>query len=431
MQRRRRRTPEILDLLTSLADKNLAVTETHGSWHDSACSRPSGIMRETGCAKAARKRRCATAISSSFSASPPLVDPMQTDSELHSKLLRLDQEHDNVRAALLWSEASPARSGRGLGLAGGLHWFWRMRGHYAEARDWIARLLALAAGRSGRSPCQCVHAVGALTYLQATTPRPGPHREALEIWSQLGNRRGVGRSLNSLGNIARSRGELPAARELYREALSIAREVGDRRSVSMNLHCLGTVAHASGDYAPAQALLEECVSISRDIGAWRVAIALTELGEVKHAGGPRSSARPLLAALEAITRWGTDPASRRPSSRWRRYRTMSATSIPQGLPQGSAGHRAHRRQALAGDMARCLCWAVGANGARDVRGAHLGRTQRSREQIGSPCPLRSALGRTVGGHRPRRSHDEAAFVSAWNEGRTWTLDEGLHYALKS
>jgi hypothetical protein len=41
-----------------------------------------------------------------------LLDPTQNDSELQAKLRQLDQEHDNVRAALAWCETAPGRSVR-------------------------------------------------------------------------------------------------------------------------------------------------------------------------------------------------------------------------------------------------------------------------------------------------------------------------------
>ena len=306
----------MLDLLTSLADKNLVVAETHGDGTrfgmlETVRHYAQDRLRESGEEEAVRDRH----VEFFLDMARRLLDPLQNDSELQAKLLRLDREHDNVRAALAWCEAAPARAVKGLGLAGELHWFWRMRGHYGEGRGWIARLLAVAPdAERGDAHASAFHAAGALAYLQGDYAAAGaPTSGSARHLETAGQPPGVARSLNSLGNIANSRGELPAARGLYEEALSIAREIGDRRSISMDLHCLGTVAHDAGDYAAAQALLEECVSVSRDIGAWRAAVALSELGEVRHAQGDLEAARSLLLeALQGIARWGTGPASPRP-----------------------------------------------------------------------------------------------------------------------
>ena len=427
----------VLDVLTSLADKNLVAVETDGSLGrfsmlETVRHYARDRLRESG----EQESVCDSHLEFFLGMASRLVDPMQTDSELQSKLQRLDQEHDNLRAALLWSEASPARSVKGLGLAGGLHWFWRMRGHHAEALGWIARLLALApqAERTD-AHASAFHAGGALTYLQGDyTTAEARHREALEIWNHLGSRRGVARSLNSLGSIASSRGELLAARELYGEALSIAREVGDPRSISMDLHCLGTVAHASGDYAAAQALLQECVSVSREIGAWRAAVALTELGEVRHARGDLEAARCLL--LEALA--GHQALGDRPG--------ISKTLIALATLSHDVGEvdsaMHYLREALdiapSGDKLSQVAWldafaGLSAQAVHATSAARIwGCTQRAREQIGAPLsvPERARQDRLVAAARGAL-HDEAAFVGAWKDGRTWTLDEALHYALKS
>ena len=300
------------------------------------------------------------------------------------------------------------RSVKGLALAGELHWFWRMRGHYGEGRGWIARLLAIApdAERSD-AHASAFHAAGALAYLQGDyAAAEVRHREALAIWRQLGNRRGIARSLNSLGSIASSRGELSAARGLYEEALSIAREIGDRRSVSMGLQCLGTVAHDAGDYAAAQALLEECVSVSRDIGAWRAAVALSELGDVRHAQGDLEAARSmLLEALEGQRELGDRPGI---------AKTLIGLAIVSHDGGDIAAARAHLKEALdivpTGDALSHVAWLDAFAGLsagvreRDLRGTPLGlHAASARGDRLSDVRAGACAARTPGGRRAQRT----------------------------
>ncbi|MDT8307390.1 MAG: helix-turn-helix domain-containing protein, partial [Anaerolineae bacterium] len=61
-------------------------------------------------------------------------------------LERLEQEHDNLRVALDWLLAadSPAADHDmtpALQLASALRWFWHMRGHFHEGRDWLTKML--------------------------------------------------------------------------------------------------------------------------------------------------------------------------------------------------------------------------------------------------------------------------------------------------
>jgi non-specific serine/threonine protein kinase len=428
---------DVLELLTSLTDKNLVSAETRANetrfgMLETVRHYAQDRLRESGEEESMRDRH----VEVFLSMAGRLLDPTQKDSELQAKLLRLDREHDNVRAALAWCEVAPGRSVAGLALAGELHWFWRMRGHYGEGRDWIARLLVIAPDSEQHDAhASAFHAAGALASLQGDyAAAEVRHRQALAIWRQLNNRRGISRSLNSLGSIASSRGELSAARDLYEEALSIAREIGDRRSVSMGLQCLGTVAHDAGDYAAAQALLEECVSASHDIGAWREAVALSELGAVKHAQGNLEAARSmLLDALEGQRELGDRPGI---------AKTLIRLAIVSHDARDIAAARAQLGEALdtlpSGDTLSRVTWLDAFAGlsvefASATGAARLwGCAQRSREEIGSPMPMpeRDRHERLVAAARSAL-RDDAAFELAWNVGRSWALDEALRHALKA
>src|SRR5262245_10541780 len=426
---------EVLDLLTSLSDKNVVVAETQGDVTrfgllETLRHYAQERLRGSGEDETVRDRH----VEHFLGMAARLLDQRQTDSELQAKLIWLDKEHDNVRAALAWCEATPGRSVKGLGLAGELHWFWRMRGHYGEGRGWIARLLAIAPDAEREDAhASAFHADGALAYLQGDyAAAEARHREALAIWKQLGNYRGVARSLNSLGNIAHASGERSAARGLYEDAVAIAREIGDRRSISMGLHCLGTVAYAAGDYATAQALLEECVSVSRDIGVWRAAVALSTLGDVRLAQGDLAAARSiLLEALKGQRELGDKPGI---------AKTLIALAIVSHHSGNVPAAKSHLSEALdivpTGDALCHVTWLDAFAGlslefASATCAAHLlGCTQRLREQIGSPMsmPERARHERMVAAARSTL-HDDAAFDRAWNEGRSWTLDQAVRYAL--
>jgi hypothetical protein len=55
---------------------------------------------------------------------------------------RLEREHDNFRQAVRWL-VEHGEAEHGLRLASALAWFWVMRGHLAEGRGWLSRVLAL------------------------------------------------------------------------------------------------------------------------------------------------------------------------------------------------------------------------------------------------------------------------------------------------
>ena len=59
-------------------------------------------------------------------------------------LTRLEAEHDNLRAALAWSQSAGAETDYGLRLASALAGFWEVRGYLTEGRRWLETGLAQA-----------------------------------------------------------------------------------------------------------------------------------------------------------------------------------------------------------------------------------------------------------------------------------------------
>ena len=87
----------------------------------------------------------------------------------------------------------------------------------------------------------------------------------MAIRRELGDRRGIARSLNNLGNVAHEQGDFASARTLYEESLAIRRELGDRRGIANSLNNLGNVAYEQDDY-PAARADEESLAIVRELG---------------------------------------------------------------------------------------------------------------------------------------------------------------------
>ncbi len=89
--------------------------------------------------------------------------------------------------------------------------------------------------------------------------------EALSISKELGDLRGIARSLLILGNIENNLGNWMSAENYYQESLSIVRRLKDRIGSAILLSNLGDIAKDQKDYEKATRLQEECLQIHLEI----------------------------------------------------------------------------------------------------------------------------------------------------------------------
>jgi len=90
--------------------------------------------------------------------------------------------------------------------------------------------------------------------------------QALEIYREIGDRRGESGTLNNLAIVARSQGDFAASKVHHEQALSIKRKTGDRWGEGASLNGLGLVFADQGDYASARIYLEQALRIFREMG---------------------------------------------------------------------------------------------------------------------------------------------------------------------
>jgi tetratricopeptide (TPR) repeat protein len=126
------------------------------------------------------------------------------------------------------------------------------------------------------------YCAGTLEYrLRDTCSSEKWHREALEIFRELQDRRGVAASLNALSMNARRDKRFEEARAMLEEAALLWREAGDDASADNALSNLGVIAQDQGDYQGACAIFEQLALRFRAGGnLGGVASAMSCLGDV-------------------------------------------------------------------------------------------------------------------------------------------------------
>ncbi len=206
------------------------------------------------------------------------VDPLLWSSANKSLLDSIDQEYDNLRAALEWALAQePAFA---LGMAHRLGAFWQKRALWNEGREWITRVLAATPGAPSTDRAIALGRAGALAGDQGDFPEAVAHlNEALEMAELLGDAGISARALRGLGIIASNQSDFTQANDLFSRALLHYRATQDDSGIARVLNDLGLVAERQGDHARAISLQEESLPIARRVGDdWQVCIILGNLG---------------------------------------------------------------------------------------------------------------------------------------------------------
>jgi DNA-binding CsgD family transcriptional regulator len=194
------------------------------------------------------------------------VEPELRGSNQVRWLERLEQEHDNLRAALRWLvERDDAHDS--LRLAGALAHFWWVRDHYQEGRGWLSKVIERA---DGLPPCAA--SVKALTGLFMIAFRQGDlatasasAEERLTLARRLGDGQATAWSLTHLAWIAGIRADRASEVALLDEALSLFRDLGDTTGIAAALNALGESARMCRDDQRAVALYEESLAHYEDM----------------------------------------------------------------------------------------------------------------------------------------------------------------------
>ena len=325
---------EALDLLTSLIDKSLVVTEPaqfeeeHTRYHLMETVRQYArdrLMEGEG-VDLIRGRHQAYFAALAEAAAPHLAGPNATH-----WLRQLESEHSNLRTAIEWGNDDVA-----LGIAVRLFRFWEVRGHYTEGRKLLAETLSrhgaqtrsalrasalnaagvLAGTQSDQSAARALleesltinrelgnkqgiaHALGNLSTLAVDqgdyTVAQLLLEQCLSLLQDLNDKRGIARSLGSLGSFHFRRGDHMKACQVVEQSLALYRELDDKRGISRSLGNLSIFASDQGNYAVAQSLQEAALAIDRELGNKRsLANSLHGLGCIALEQGDYVSARPL------------------------------------------------------------------------------------------------------------------------------------------
>jgi predicted ATPase/DNA-binding XRE family transcriptional regulator len=385
---------EVLDLLSALVEQSLVLAEidpegaTRYRMLEPVREYAEERLEESGEAEMVRRRHIAYLADLAWRS-----DPARAGADASISFRSLEDERDNLRAALGWV-LQKGEVELGLRLAAASAWFWWMHGPLGEGREWLEATLAASDTDLSTDRARVLRTAGHLAYQQGDYDRAVDlAAESLALYQQVGDKRQVWESLTYLARAEFDRGDHATGVRLCEQALALSRELGDPRAVAESLGNLGFTLGSIERYERAVELLEEGTRLYRVLGeGLGAADLLHSMGTILLARGDvEAAARAFRESLSIFARLG--------------YR--------QGVVRSLEGV-AH--VAAATEEATCATMLFGA--AHSVR-----------EEIAMPVPSADRTRYEHGVSVARVRLGEAGFQEAWDDGRAMSQEEAVAYAL--
>jgi predicted ATPase/DNA-binding CsgD family transcriptional regulator len=428
---------EVLGFLSGLVEKSLVVAKSSGEGGvryrllEPVRQYALEKLKESGEAEAAKHAHAQYFLAMAEEAEPKLLGPRETE-----WYERLEEEHDNIRAALSYS-LEGADPELGLRLAGAIWWFWHRHGHLREGLRWLQEGLAREGGASAIARAKVLGGIGWLAFGQGDLNRM--RQSATEGLRQCaeaglgGNHRAL--FLNLLGHASWQEGDYERATKMAEESLALSRAANDMGGIAESLLILGnaSVWRLRGQ-EQARAYYEEGLAISRgEFGSASVSRALlnalgltfllrrdleraTELAEETIALSQESGDRTLLPVPLNYLGW--------------------VALLSGDLERAEALHK--ESLVLSKELGGSLSPFLILEGLACDAEAE-GEALRAARLFGAAEAMREAMGLTLEpAMRPleepyllgaRSQLEEGAWREAWEEGRAMSMKAAMEYAL--
>ncbi len=378
-----------LDDLQSLVDKNLHRHTKDRFWmlqtiHEYARER----LDAASDADEIRRRHADWFLALAEEAEPHL------DTNPEVWLGRLEQEHDNIRAALDRFESAGDLQAA-LRLAGAVAAFWEGR-HVAEGRNRLENLLS---GDSGPTIARAKALVGAALLARQSGDAQAARlraEEALASYQELGSAWGTANAGVMLGLALADGGDFSKARQLFEDSAQLFRDVGDQANTLFATRLLGWMHEELGDLERARTVHEDNLRRARALANRQIeAQTLTALAYYALENG---------RALDAVS--------------------MIKDALRIDRARGSDLQTAY-------DLVRFARALAVAGGAAANATRLLASAEALRVEIGAGMPPFLAKISDETHTSLQAQLDEAPFAQAWKQGRAMSADDAVALALES
>jgi predicted ATPase len=292
---------DVLNLLTSLVDKSLVLLDESGEgvryrFLETTRQYAQEKLSELEIAEEIRDRHLRH-----FLALAEEAEAHMHDSSQLAWLERLDQELNNLRLALEWSQAA-GRQADGCRLAIALWWFWYLRSHIREGHAWLEKAsqlgetAAIPPALKGRLLYRTAHLAHFMG--EPAAKIKALLDESLELSRRNKDYLGIGGTMVSLAWMAKDGLE---AEGLYEQALAAARLSDQTWLVPAVLVNMADLMNDLGRPQQALIYLEECIPQFRRMGdLWGIAWGVLTLAQTRILQGEDGQVADLLSESLAL-----------------------------------------------------------------------------------------------------------------------------------
>ncbi|MEP6896087.1 MAG: tetratricopeptide repeat protein, partial [Chloroflexota bacterium] len=274
---------EVLDTLIQLTDKSLVIAEKHDdetrfrfleTIHDFAREK----LEASGEGAEIRNRHLAH-----FANYAEIIENNIDDTDQVKWIIRGDQEHNNIRAALDWGLREGALFHDALRIVAAFSIFWVARSFFREGFERVSAYLNRATEPEHQTArMKLLYRGGAMAgYMFDYITGKKLCGQGVELARTLGDQRGIANALFYLSEVAYNLGQTQEARVALEECISLCWQENYTSQLSVSLTNLGVLLNKEGDFASAQSTIEEGLAIAtRANDIWGTGHALLSLGSI-------------------------------------------------------------------------------------------------------------------------------------------------------
>ena len=346
----------------------------------------------------------------------------------------LEQEHDNIRAALTWYLSTPQGVEFTATLVNILFWFWYRRGYSIEAGMWAERVLSSPSMRApsfGRAMTLFASASSSMWQGNQNTALVKV-QESLDIMHQIEDKQWMPFILMGNAVVLINMGRDSDAQPLMKQALPIFKENKITPFEIITLVHLGNAELGLGHLEQARARHEEALAIARTLNEnWLMSFALNNLGEVARTQGQFAQARKYYEESEQLLSNTGDKGDMARFVHNLGYIAQHEEDFELAEKQFRKSLAMFRRLGNRRGIAECL---AGLAGLR----AQQGQTEWGATLLSAAESLLTVTGSAwwpadrVEVERNREMLRSAlgaeSFEKAWKKGSEMTLDQAIHFA---